>query len=92
MVPGSLRRRRLIVLNTRTEHDRFVTLLESFETPVIAGFEATGNYHRPLAFRLLKAGIALRLTSSVALPRTREACTTAGTRTIRRMHRSSCTC
>jgi transposase len=48
-VPGSPRRRRLIVLNTRTEHDHFVTLLESFETPVIAGFEATGNYHRPLA-------------------------------------------
>jgi transposase len=72
-VPGSPRRRRLIVLNTRTEHDRFVTLLASFGTPVIAGFEATGNYHRPLAFRLLEAGIALRLISSVALARTREA-------------------
>jgi transposase len=72
-VPGSPRRRRLIVLNTRTEHDRFVTLLASFGTPVIAGLEATGNYHRPLAFRLLEAGIALRLISSVALARTREA-------------------
>ena len=72
-VPGRPRRRRLIVLNTRTEHDRFVTLLASFGTPVIAGFEATGNYHRPLAFRLLEAGIALRLISSVALARTREA-------------------
>jgi len=80
----------LMVLNTRTEHDRFVTLLESFETPVIAGFEATGSYHRPLAFRLLEAGIALRLISSVALPR--RLCTMAGTRTIRRMHKSSCTC
>jgi transposase len=72
-VPDSPRRRRLIVLNTRTEHDRFVALLESFENPVIVGFEATGNYHRPLAFRLLEAGIALRLVSSVALARTREA-------------------
>jgi transposase len=40
---------------------------------VIAGFEATGNYHRPIAFRLLEAGISLRLVSSVALARTREA-------------------
>ena len=72
-VPGGSRHRRLIVLNTRTEHDRFVALLESFESPVIVGFEATGNYHRPLAFRLLEAGIALRLVSSVALARTRQA-------------------
>ena len=41
--------------------------------PVVAGFEATGNYHRPLAFRLLKANFTLRLVSSVALARTREA-------------------
>jgi transposase len=40
---------------------------------VIVGFEATGNYHRPLAYRLLKAGFELRLVSSVALARTREA-------------------
>ena len=40
---------------------------------MIVGFEATGNYHRPLAYRLLKAGFELRLVSSVALARTREA-------------------
>ena len=40
---------------------------------MIAGFEATGNYHRPLAYRLLAAGVSLRLVSSVALARTREA-------------------
>jgi transposase len=61
------------VLNTRAEHDRFVELLAGLRRPVIAGFEATGNYHRPLAYRLLHAGIALRLVSSVALARTREA-------------------
>jgi transposase len=71
--PGKLRRRRLTVLNTRSEHDRFVDLLRETGLPVIAGFEATGNYHRPLAFRLLEAGFALRLVSSVALARTREA-------------------
>ena len=71
--PGKGRRRRMVVVNTRTEHDRFVDTLRALGQPVIAGFEATGNYHRPLAFRLLEAGIAPRLVSSVALARTREA-------------------
>src|SRR5690348_8507412 len=56
------RRRRLIVLNTRTERDRFVASLEVLRTR-----------SPPLAFCLLKAGIVLRLISSVALARTREA-------------------
>lgn len=72
-IPNKTRRRRLIVANTRTEHDRFIDMLHGLDRPVIAGFEATGNYHRPLAFRLLHAGIDLRLISSVALARTREA-------------------
>jgi transposase len=72
-LPGSARRKRLTVLNTKAEHDRFVGLLGDFGRPVIAGFEATGNYHRPLAHRLLEAGVELRLVSSVALARTREA-------------------
>lgn len=71
--PGQMRRRRLVVLNTKAEHDRLVDLLHSFGQPVVAGFEATGNYHRPLAFRLFEAGVTLRLVSSVALARTREA-------------------
>lgn len=71
--PGKMRRRRLVVPNTKAEHDRLVDLLHSFGQPVVAGFEATGNYHRPLAFRLLDAGVTLRLVSSVALARTREA-------------------
>ncbi len=72
-IPGKTRRRHLVVPNTKPEHDRFVELLRGLDKPVVAGFEATGNYHRPLAFRLLEEGIALRLVSSVALARTREA-------------------
>lgn len=72
-LPGMSRRRRLTVMNSRAEHDRLVELLCGLGCPVIAGFEATGNYHRPLAFRLLGAGFTLRLVSSVALARTREA-------------------
>lgn len=72
-VPGNRRRRRLVVLNTRAEHDRFIETIQSLGRQVIAGFEATGNYHRPLAWRLLEAGVDTRLISSVALARTREA-------------------
>jgi transposase len=72
-LPGNSRRKRLTVLNSREEHDRFVEFLTGLGQPVTAGFEATGNYHRPLAYRLMEAGFELRLVSSVALARTREA-------------------
>jgi transposase len=70
--PGQ-RRRRLSVLNTRADHDRLVALLRGLGQPVACGFEATGNYHRPIAWRLLEAGFDVRLISSLALARTREA-------------------
>jgi len=72
-IAGQKRRRRMVVQNTRAEHDRFIDLLRSFERPVVAGFEATGNYHRAVAWRLLDAGFETRLISSMALARTREA-------------------
>ncbi|MGK7295372.1 MAG: IS110 family transposase, partial [Candidatus Wenzhouxiangella sp. M2_3B_020] len=74
-IPGITRRRRLTVLNTRADHDRLVALLHGLGAPVLVGFEATGNYHRPLAQRLLGEGFELRLISSVSLARTREALT-----------------
>jgi transposase len=72
-LPGKRRRRRMKVLNTRVEHQRFIDQLRALSCPVQIGLEATGNYHRPLAWRLLAAGFDLRLISSVALARTREA-------------------
>ena len=72
-IPGHARRRRLTVLNTGSEHDHLVTLLAELGRPVACGFEATGNYHRPIAWRLLQAGFDVRLVSSLALARTREA-------------------
>ena len=59
--------------NTRAEHDRLVALLSGLGQPVTSGLEATGHYHRPLAWRLRQAGFEVRLVSSVALARTREA-------------------
>ena len=72
-IPGRSRRRRMTVLNARADHDRLIALLNEPAKPVVCGFEATGNYHRPLAWRLLEAGFEVRLISSVALARTREA-------------------
>jgi transposase len=71
--PGHKRRRRLLVLNTRAEHDRLIELLQAYGRPVVCAFEATGNYHRPIAWRLAEAGFEVRLVSSLALARTREA-------------------
>jgi transposase len=72
-IPGKARRIRLTVLNCRAEHDRFLERLTCFDRPIIIGFEATGNYHRPLAYRLIEAGFTPRLISSLALARPREA-------------------
>jgi hypothetical protein len=44
-MPGQQRRRRLSVLNNRTEHDRLIGILKAFDAPVVCPFEATGNYH-----------------------------------------------
>ena len=72
-VPGKKRRHRLQILNDRDGHNRLVEYLEALPGTKLVAFEATGDYHRPLAQRLLTAGFELRLISSVALARTREA-------------------
>ncbi len=61
------------MLNTHVEHDRLIALLSGLGQPATCGFEATGNYHRPIAWRLIQAGFDVRLVSSLALARTREA-------------------
>ena len=72
-VPAARRRRRLTVTNCRDEHDRLLAELHALGRPVLVGLEPTGHYHRPLAWRLVQAGFDVRLISSVALARTREA-------------------
>lgn len=71
--PSHSRRRRLQVLNNRVEHDRLIEALQTYDRHVVCGFEATGNYRRPIAWRLAEAGFEVRLISSLALARTREA-------------------
>ena len=72
-VPDARRRRRLTVINRRDEHDRLISERHALGRPVLVGLEPTGHYHRPLAWRLVQAGFDVRLISSVALARTREA-------------------
>ena len=72
-IPGKKRRRQLTIQNKRDDFERLVAILNGFGAPVCVGFEATGNYHRNLAYALHLAGCELKLISSVALARTREA-------------------
>lgn len=71
--PEGGRRRRLAVMATKVDYDGLAEQLAAIGRPIVVGFEATDNYHRTLAHRLLTAGFELRLISSVALARTREA-------------------
>ena len=72
-VQGKKRRRRMTIMNTLEDFQRLSASPASYGLPVRVGFEATGNYHRPLAHHLGLAGFDLKLISSVSLARTREA-------------------
>lgn len=67
------KRYRMSITNERVDHGRFIQLLSDLQGEVEVGFEAIGNYHRTLAWRLVAAKFNVHLISSVALARTREA-------------------
>ena len=66
-------RQRWRMANTRHDYDQLRQRLEAVETPVLIGFEATGVYHRSLGHFLHQCGFELRLLSSLAMARTRDA-------------------
>lgn len=72
-VPGKPRRQRMTLTNTTEDFQRLIAILRDYRMPVRIGFEATGNYHRAIMYHLGAAGFELKLVSSVALARTREA-------------------
>ncbi len=72
-VPGKKRRHRMTIMNTLEDFQRLSAALVSYDLRVRIGFEATGNYHWPLAHHLGQAGFELKLVSSVGLARTRGA-------------------
>ncbi len=71
--PGWRSRKKFRVQNTAEEFRSFAEFLHSLALPVRIGFEPTGNYHRALAYFLHSEGFQLKLISSLALARTREA-------------------
>lgn len=70
---GPRSRRRMLVQNEKADFERLVTYLRGFDRTVVVGLEATADYHRPIAHFLLSRGLDLRLVSSLAVARTREA-------------------
>ncbi len=71
--PTRGRRRRLRLANNLEDFEQLAGYLRSLKSTVLIGFEATGNYHRPLAYFLHRQGFELRLIPTLALARTREA-------------------
>jgi transposase len=71
LIDGKTHRFRMA--NSGKDHDRFIEVLREPPQPCHIVFEATGNYHRPLAFRLLTEGFDVSLILSPGSARYREA-------------------
>jgi hypothetical protein len=71
--PAPAKRRRFRLVDSVEDYQRLADYLLRTGAPAVIGFEATGNYHRPLAYFLHREGFELRLIPTVALARTREA-------------------
>ena len=61
------------VANRAADHKQFVGFLQALPGRVRVALEPTGDYHRPLAYRLLREGFEVVSVSSVAQARFREA-------------------
>jgi transposase len=59
--------------NHAEDYDRLVAFLRGLPGPVRIALEPTGDFHRPLAYRLLREGFSVVSVSSVAGARYREA-------------------
>ena len=65
--------RRFKMTNSAQDFDRLVQFLKSTTGSWRAALEPTGDYHRPIAHRLLEAGVDVVIVSSIAQARYREA-------------------
>ena len=65
--------RKFKMVNRKEDFDNLAKYLSSLGNDCQIGLEASGNYHRPLAYYLQKKGFKVYLISSLALARTREA-------------------
>lgn len=67
------RKQRFKMANSAADFDRLIGFLSALPGPCRVGLEPTGDYHRPIAYRLLKAGFEVVGISSVAVARYRDA-------------------
>jgi len=67
------KKKKMKMANNLKDFNQLITYLKSLEMHCVIGLEATGNYHRAIAYALQKAGFTLHLISSLAAARTREA-------------------
>lgn len=58
--------------NNYSGYDSFIQILNALPKPCRIGLEATGNYHRTIAYRLVKEGFEVCFISSLASARYRE--------------------
>ena len=65
--------KKLKIMSTLTDFNRLAEIIKANAIPVIVGLEACGYYHRTLAYFLLQRGFEVKLISSIATARTREA-------------------
>ncbi len=70
---ASGQKRNFKVANNAADHNQLLLYLASLSGRTRIAFEPTGEFHRPLAFRLLQAGFEVVSISSVAQARFREA-------------------
>ncbi|WP_404995852.1 IS110 family transposase [Burkholderia cepacia] len=86
------KRQRFRMTNSAPDFDRLLSYLQALPGNCRVALEPTGDYHRPLAHRLLTAGHEW----SASIPWHRRGiakrCSTLGTRTIPRTRRSSWKC
>jgi hypothetical protein len=66
-------RHRFRMANSAEDFDRLIEFLRKLGGRCHAALEPTGDYHRPIAYRLLQAGVEVSGISSVAQSRYREA-------------------
>ena len=59
------KKRSFKVANTREDFEKFSVYLKDLHLPCLVGFEATGNYHQPIAYFLQKEGFLVCLISSL---------------------------
>jgi len=67
------KKKKMKIANHAKDFNLLITYLKSLELECVIGLEATGNYHRSIAYYLQTSGFTLYLISSLAAARTREA-------------------